>query len=181
MLQIIIPLTKEGWDEVNEEFVEPIYKTLCLEHSLVSLSKWESKWHKPFLSKAEKSYEEIIDYIKCMTVTKNVDPEAYNHITSENMKQIDEYIEDPMTATTFSDDESGKRNREIITSEIVYYWMITLGIPFECRKWHLNRLLALIRVCVIKNSPKKKMSASSIMARNAELNAARRKALNSKG
>ena len=181
MLQIIIPLTKEGWDEVNEEFVEPIYKTLCLEHSLVSLSKWESKWHKPFLSKSEKSYEEIIDYIKCMTVTKNVDPEVYNHITSENMKQVDEYIEDPMTATTFSDDVSGKRNREIITSEIVYYWMITLGIPFECQKWHLNRLLALIRVCNIKNSPKKKMSASSIMARNAELNAARRKALNSKG
>ena len=181
MLQIIIPLTKEGWDEVNEEFVEPIYKTLCLEHSLVSLSKWESKWHKPFLSKAKKSYEEIIDYIKCMTVTKNVDPEVYNHITSENMKQIDEYIEDPMTATTFSDDVSGKRNREIITSEIIYYWMVTLGIPFECRKWHLNRLLALIRVCNINNSPKKKMSASSIMARNAELNAARRKALNSKG
>ena len=181
MLQIIIPLTKEGWDEVNEEFVEPIYKTLCLEHSLVSLSKWESKWHKPFLSKAKKSYEEIVDYIKCMTVTKNVDPEVYNHITSENMKQIDEYIEDPMTATTFSDDVSGKRNREIITSEIIYYWMITLGIPFECRKWHLNRLLALIRVCNINNSPKKKMSASSIMARNAELNAARRKALNSKG
>ena len=181
MLQIIIPLTKEGWDEVNEEFVEPIYKTLCLEHSLVSLSKWESKWHKPFLSKAVKSYEEIIDYIKCMTVTKNVDPEVYNHITSENMKQIDEYIEDPMTATTFSDDVSGKRNREIITSEIIYYWMITLGIPFECRKWHLNRLLALIRVCNVKNSPKKKMSVSSIMARNAELNAARRKVLNSKG
>ena len=181
MLQIIIPLTKEGWDEVNEEFVEPICKTLCLEHSLVSLSKWESKWHKPFLSKAGKSYEEIIDYIKCMTVTKNIDPEVYNHITSENMKQIYEYIEDPMTATTFSDDVSGKRNREIITSEIIYYWMITLGIPFECRKWHLNRLLALIRVCNIKNSPKKKMSASSIMARNAELNAARRKELNSKG
>ena len=181
MLQIIIPLTKEGWDEVNEEFVEPIYKTLCLEHSLVSLSKWESKWHKPFLSKAEKSHEEIIDYIKCMTVTKNVDPEVYNHITSENMKQIDEYIEDPMTATTFSDDVSDKRNREIITSEIIYYWMITLGIPFECRKWHLNRLLSLIRVCNINNSPKKKMSESSIMARNAELNAARRKALNSKG
>ena len=179
MLQIRIPLTKEGWDEANEEFVEPIYKTLCLEHSLVS--KWESKWHKPFLSKAEKSYEETIDYIKYMTVTKNVDPEVYNHITSENMKQIDEYIEDPMTATTFSDDKSGNRNREIITSEIIYYWMITLGIPFECRKWHLNRLLTLIRVCNIKNSPKKKMSASSIMARNSKINAARRKALNSKG
>ena len=181
MLRITIPLSQEEWDEENEEFVGPIYETLCLEHSLVSLSKWESKWHKPFLSKVEKSYEEIVDYIKCMTVTKNVDPEVYNHITSENMKQINEYIENPMTATTFSDDGSGKRNREIITSEIVYYWMITLGIPFECQKWHLNRLLALIRVCNIKNSPKKKMSASSIMARNAELNAARRKALNSKG
>ena len=181
MLRITIPLSQEGWDEEKEEFVEPIYKTLCLEHSLVSLSKWESKWHKPFLSKAEKSYEETIDYIKYMTVTKNVDPEVYNYITSENMKQINEYIEDPMTATTFSDDESGKRNREIITSEIIYYWMIALNIPFECRKWHLNSLLALIRVCNIKNSPKKKMSASSIMARNAKLNAARRKALNSKG
>lgn len=181
MLTIVVPRNDDIWDESKQMFITNPGATLQLEHSLVSLSKWESKWHKPFLSKAKKSYEEIVDYIKCMTVTKNVDPEVYNHITSENMKQIDEYIEDPMTATTFSDDVSGKRNREIITSEIIYYWMITLGIPFECRKWHLNRLLALIRVCNINNSPKKKMSASSIMARNAELNAARRKALNSKG
>ena len=100
MLRITIPLSQEGWDEEKEEFVEPIYKTLCLEHSLVSLSKWESKWHKPFLSKVEKSYEETIDYIKCMTVTKNVDPEVYNHITSENMKQIDEYIKNKINNNT---------------------------------------------------------------------------------
>ena len=180
MLLIEIPIP-EGWDEVKEEFVPAEVKTLSLEHSLVSLSKWESKWNKPFLGKDEKTFEETLDYIKCMTLTKNVDPSVYEHLTSENLKQIDEYIGAKMTATTFSQEPGGKKNSEIITSELIYYWMIALQIPFECQKWHLNRLLTLIRVCNIKNQPPKKMSRREIMSRNAALNAARRKQFNTTG
>ena len=181
MLRLTIPLSPEGWDEEKQEFVEPRTVTLLLEHSLISLSKWESKWCKPFLGKEEKTYEETIDYIKCMTTTQNVDPDAYNHLTQENVNQINEYISAPMTATTFRDEKKGRINNEIITSELVYYWMVALQIPFECQKWHLNRLLTLIKVCNIKNQPPKKMSKGDVMRRNAELNAARRKQLNSKG
>ena len=180
MLLIEVPIP-EGWDEVKEEFVPAEVKILSLEHSLVSLSKWESKWNKPFLGKDEKTIEETLDYIKCMTLTKNVDPSVYEHLTSENVRQINEYIGAKMTATTFSQEPGGKKNSEIITSELIYYWMIALQIPFECQKWHLNRLLTLIRVCNIKNQPPKKMSRSEIMSRNAALNAARRKRLNTNG
>lgn len=181
MLQIKVPLSHEGWDERKQEFVEPKVQVLQLEHSLVSLSKWESKWCKPFLSKTSKTSEEIMDYIKCMTITQNVKPEVYDHLTMENIDQINKYIESPMTATTFSDDKTGKNSREIVTSELIYYWMIALQIPPEYQKWHLNRLLTLIRVCNIKNAPPKKMSKRDIMSRNAQLNAARRKQLNTKG
>lgn len=181
MLLIEIPINPEGWDEVNEVFVPAEVKTLSLEHSLVSLSKWESKWNKPFLGKDEKTFEETLDYIKCMTLTKNVDPSVYEHLTSENVRQINEYIGAKMTATTFSQEPGGKKNSEIITSELIYYWMIALQIPFECQKWHLNRLLTLIRVCNIKNQPPKKMSRREIMSRNAALNAARRKQFNTNG
>ena len=181
MLQIKIPLSQEGWDEQKQEFVEPKIQVLQLEHSLVSLSKWESKWCKPFLSKSNKTSEEILDYIKCMTVTQNVKPEVYDHLTRENIDQINAYIEAPMTATTFTDDKTGKNSREIVTSELIYYWMIVLQIPPEYQKWHLNRLLTLIRVCNVKNAPPKKMSKRDIMSRNAQLNAARRKQLNTKG
>ena len=181
MLPITIPIGREKWDPEKQEFVYPETKTIHLEHSLVSLSKWESKWCKPFFSKQEKTVEETIDYIKIMTLTQHVDPEVYNYLTPENVKQINDYIEAPMTATTFSKDEKGKSSREIITSELIYYWMITLGIPFECQKWHINRLLTLIRVCNVKNQPPKKMSKRDIMSRNAALNAANRKRFNSKG
>ena len=180
MLQITIPAS-EQWDESKQEFVNTKEQTLQLEHSLVSLSKWESKWCKSFFSKREKTYEETLNYIQCMTLTQNVKPEAYNCLTQENIDQINEYIEAPMTATYFNKDEKSKGSNETITSELIYYWMIALNIPFECQKWHLNRLLTLIRVCEIKNQPPKKMSKSSIMSRNAALNAARRKKLNSKG
>ena len=181
MLQITVPLSPEGWDEEKNEFVEPKVQVLNLEHSLVSLSKWESKWCKPFLSKTPKTSEETMDYIKFMTITQNVKPEVYEHLTQSNIEEINSYIESPMTATTFTEDKNGKTNREIITSELIYYWMVALQIPFECQKWHLNRLITLIRVCNVKNAPPKKMSKRDIMSRNAALNAARRKQLNSKG
>ena len=180
MLPITIP-SVELYDEYHGEFISTKEQTLQLEHSLVSLSKWESKWHKPFLSKQEKSHEETIDYIRCMTLTQNVDPNVYNYLTNENIKRVNDYIDDPMTATTFSDDKKGKPSREIVTAEVIYYWMIALNIPDKCEKWHLNRLLTLIKVCNIKNQPAKKMSKREIMSRNAAINAARRQQMNSKG
>lgn len=180
MLQIVIP-AEELWDEARNEFVTKKEQTLHLEHSLVSLSKWESKWCKPFLSKDTKTFEETVDYVRCMTITQNVDPEVYNRLSNENIKQINDYIDAPMTATWFSDDKTKKGSSEQTTSELVYYWMISLNIPFECQKWHLNRLLTLIRVCNAKNQPAKKMSKRDVMSRNAALNAARRKQLNTKG
>lgn len=180
MLRIIIPAV-EQWDEVKQEFVSTKEQTLSLEHSLVSLSKWESKWCKAFLTKDEKSFEETLDYIKFMTLTQNVNPEVYNYLTNENINEINEYIEAPMTATYFSDEKTSKTSREQVTAELIYYWMIALNIPFECQKWHLNRLLTLIKVCNIKNQPPKKRSKKDIMSRNAALNAARRKQLNTKG
>lgn len=181
MLQITIP-ANEQWDEEREEFVTTKEQRLNLEHSLISLSKWESKWCKPFLSNKEKSHEEILDYIKCMTLTKNVNPEVYNSLTNENIKQVNDYITAPMTATTFSENGVRKKaNNEIFTSEVIYYAMTAYNIPFECEKWHLNRLITLIRVCGIKNEPPKKMSKRSIMSQNAALNAARRKKFNTKG
>lgn len=181
MLQIKVPITPERWDEEKQEFVEPEYKTLQLEHSLVSLSKWESKWNKAFLSKKDKTFEETLDYIKCMTLTQNVSPDIYNKLTNDNVDQIQKYINAPMTATTFYEEKNEKTNKDTITSELIYYWMIALNIPFECQKWHLNRLLTLIRVCNIKNAPSKKVAKRDIASRNAALNAARRKQLNTRG
>ena len=181
MLRITIP-AKEVWDERQEVFVVvEKEQTLQLEHSLVSLSKWESKWNKPFLSKLEKTDEETIDYIKCMTITQNVDPKLYDRLTSRNIKDVKTYIEAPMTATTFMNEKVSGGVREIVTAELIYYWMIALNIPFECQKWHLNRLLTLIRVCNIKNQPPKKRSKREIMSRNMALNEARKKKLNSRG
>ena len=180
MLRITIPAT-EVYDETTNEFINAKEVTLQLEHSLVSLSKWESKWCKSFFSKEEKSMEETVDYIKCMTITQNVPPETYNRLTQDHIEQISNYINAPMTATYFSDDRQGRSSRETITSELIYYWMIALNIPFKCEKWHLNRLLTLIRVCNIKNQPPKKMSRREIISRNAALNEVRRKQLNSKG
>lgn len=180
MLQITIPAA-ELWDEEKQEFVYTKKQTLKLEHSLVSLSKWESKWHKPFITNQAKTIEETIDYIKCMTITQNVEPIIYKCITNANIMEVNAYIDNPMTATTFSNVNKSGPNREVITSELIYYWMVALNIPFECQKWHLNRLLTLIRVCDIKNQPPKKMKKGEIMSRNAALNAARKKRLNTKG
>lgn len=180
MLQITIPAV-EMWDERTEEFVYPKEQTIQLEHSLLSLSKWESKWGKPFLSKNKLTDEETLDYIRCMTLNHNVPPDTYARLTKENIDQIVDYIGAPMTATTFREDPNAKKNREIITAELIYYWMIAAGIPNEYEKWHLNRLITLIRVCGIKNAPPKKMSTSEIMRRNAALNASRLAKHNTRG
>ena len=180
MLEITIPGV-ELFDDEKSEFITLKSQTLQLEHSLVSLRKWEAKWCKSFLSKNEKTDEEMLDYVKCMTITQNVSPETYERLTTKNIEDITKYINSPMTATYFSDDGTNKHSREIVTAELIYYWMIALNIPFECQKWHLNSLLTLIKVCNIKNSPPKKRSKREIMSRNTALNMARRKQLNTKG
>lgn len=180
MLRITIAAT-EQWDEREERFVYTKEQTLQLEHSLVSISKWESKWHKPFLH-TSLTYEELIDYIRCMTLTQNVSPETYQCITHSQIDEIEKYMNEPMTATTFGGDTGGKGSREIVTAEIIYYWMTALQIPFDpCQKWHISRLLTLIRVCSIKNSPQKKIGRKETASQYAAMNAARKKKLNTKG
>ena len=179
MLTIVVPAT-ESYDERTEQFIETKEQKLTLEYSLVSVSKWESKWNKPFLSKEQKTDEETRDFIRCMTITQNVDPMVYYALTESNYNEIAEYINAPMTATWFAEDKK-RPNREIVTAEIIYYWMIALQIPWEAQKWHLNRLMTLIRVCNEKNKPPKKMGKRSIMSKNQALNAARRQHLGSMG
>lgn len=179
MLQITIP-DIELWDENNQEFINIKSQTLQLEHSLVSLSKWESKWCKPFLTKDIKTEEETLDYIRCMTITQNVNPDIYTFMPINIREEIKRYIDAPMTATWFND-KGGKSSSEQITSELIYYWMISLQIPFKCEKWHLNRLLTLIKICNIKNQPNKKMGKNEIFRQYSALNAARRKQLNTRG
>lgn len=180
MLNIVIPAS-EYFDERTNSFVTFKEARLQLEHSLVSLSKWESKWNKPFLDMKPKTVEECLDYMRCMTITQNVDPSVYSRVTADIFDKVNAYIEAPMTATWFNDKKKGGGNREVVTAEIIYYWMISLNIPLECQKWHLNRLLTLIRVINLKNAPQKKMSKKEIMSRNRALNAQRRKSMNSKG
>ena len=182
MLQIRVPAEEEKWDEKAEEFITGPDIVINLEHSLISISKWEAKWHKPFLGKQTPQGEEFLDYIKCMTITPNVKDEVYSRLTSENIDDIVKYINDPMTGTTITERGTSKRrSSEIVTSELIYYWMVANQIPFECQKWHLNRLMTLIRICGIKNEPDKKMSKRSVMQQNAALNAARRQKLHSRG
>lgn len=179
MLTIVIP-SKEYFDNEKNEFAYSKETTLQLEHSLLSLSKWEAKWNEPFLSTKDKTNEQILDYVRCMTLNQNVNKDVYYRLTKENIEEINKYINLPMTATTFKDN-NGPKNRDIVTAEIIYYWMISLNVPWECQKWHLNRLLTLIKVCSIKNSPSKKMSKREIMSRNRSLNAARKKAMGTTG
>lgn len=184
MLTLTIPET-EYFNEQSQKFVISKAKTIVLEHSLVSLSKWESKWKKPFLTSDDKTSEEILDYIRCMTVTQNVSEDVYQNIKCHpsTINEIMEYIKDPMTATTISsnDEKKSRVAKNIITAEIVYYWMIQLNIPVEFQRWHLNRLLTLIKVCDLKTAPKKKMPKGKIHSRNRQLNAARRNRLGTSG
>ncbi len=180
MLEITIP-ENELYDELREEFIYTKSVTLCLEHSLVSISKWESKWKKPFLGKDIKTNEETLDYIRCMTITQNVKPGIYNNIPGFLIKEITDYINESMTATWFTNQQNAKKNTEIITSEIIYYWMISQNIPIECQKWHLNRLLTLIQVCNEKNKPPKKVNKKEMMDKRRALNEARKQQLNTNG
>ena len=179
MLRIIIPAS-EHFDPETNEFHYTKEQTLTMEHSLVSLAKWEQKWKKPFLTKEPKTEEETEDYLRCMTITQNVDPLVYKSIDAETMKKITEYIEDPHTATWFSNNEKSS-SREILTAELIYYGMFANQIDKECEKWHLNTLLTLIRVFSEKNKPEKKMSKSAILNRNRALNAARKQRLHTHG
>lgn len=179
MISITIP-KNELWDERRQEFLCIKGQTLQLEHSLVSISKWESRWHKPFLSKQPKTDAEVLDYIKCMTITQNVDPNVYLGLPNSEIDKVNIYIEDPMTATTISERQRNSRSTTV-TSEVIYQWMIALGIPFECQKWHLNRLLTLIRVCEIKSRKPSKRSQREIIRDNIALNAANRKKFNTRG
>lgn len=182
MLEIVVPKT-EMFDEISECFIEIPECTLRLEHSLLSISKWESRWHKPFIVRSKEdrhTNDEMLDYIRCMSLDKNVPPEVFLNLTPTNLLAINNYIDNPMTATTVNDGPGSPMRREIITSELIYYWMVALGIPFECEKWHVNRLIMLIKVCSAKNNPKK-MSQKAIMAQNRQLNEARKKALGTKG
>lgn len=181
MLQIVVP-EFELFDEETSTFKSIKQQTLQLEHSLVSLSKWESKWNKAFLSKKDKTREETLDYIRCMTLTKNVDPDLYRYLPANIIAQVNDYISAPMSATYLHRPNSETRSQETITSELIYYWMISLNIPFECQKWHLSRLLKLIEVCNVKNkAPSNRMSQREIMRDHARINAARRKRLNTRG
>ena len=178
MLEIKIE-GSEAWDETNQVFVQTKPCVLTLEHSLISISKWEAKWHKPYLSSRELTREESIDYVRCMTVGKIPDDSVYNFLTINDFKKINDYVTDPMSATYFKKNGKDGSNEKIV-SELIYYWMIALGIPFECEKWHLNRLLALIQVCNRKSNPTK-LSAKQTAERNAAINKARRAAAHSKG
>ena len=179
-ISITIP-DRELFDQVNSRFITIKGRTLTFEHSLLSITKWESKWHKPYLSKTEKTQEESIDYLRCMCLDKDIDPKIFMAIDGVSMKKIVSYIEDPMTATTIKDNNN-RKSHEIITNELVYYWMTELNIPFEpCQKWHFNRLMTLIQVASIKKAPPKKMGKREAAHERALLNAQRRAKYNSKG
>ena len=181
MLTITIPKA-ESYDSINNKFINVGEDTtIQLEHSLVSLSKWESNWKKPFYTDEDHTSDELFDYIKCMCITDNVSDEVWNRLTPKELSEISEYITISRTATTFRKESNKGGSGERVTSELIYYWMIAYNIPAEYEKWHLSRLLTLIHICKVKSEPQKKMSKQEIMARNKALNAQRRAKLNTKG
>lgn len=180
MLTIILGAT-DVFDDEAQTFGSQGGVELQLEHSLLSVSKWESKHEKPFLDSKERTPEEVYSYIECMLLTQNPPGNFLQQLSKENFEQINAYIDRKMTATWFSEIEPKTRNREIVTSELIYYWMTVFNIPFECENWNLNRLFTLIRICNVKQDKPKKMSRSDIARRNRELNERRKAELGTKG
>lgn len=180
MLELVIKQF-ELFDEVRQEFTEVPETTLRLEHSLVSISKWESKWKLPFIDTKEKTTEQVLDYIKCMTIGQNINPLVYYGLGRDDLEKVKQYIEEEQTATTFNSIDRAPSSNRFVTSELIYYWMTVYNVPFECQKWNLSRLLALLRIASIENAPKKKMSKRAVMDQNRALNKARRQARRSKG
>jgi hypothetical protein len=180
MLTVTVP-SAECFDEATATFVQRKEETLVLEHSLVSVSKWEAKWCKPFLGSGEKTDAEVLDYIRCMAVSQNHAADAYSRLAATALNRIVEYINAPMTATRIPERGAVKNSGEAVTSELIYYWMIAFNIPMECQKWHLKRLLTLIRVCAYKNTPHKKRSRKAWFDNQRALNEARRSRLGTKG
>ena len=172
MLTIHVPMS-ESYDEEKNEFIQETF-AIDMEHSLVSLSKWESFFEKPFLGDEVKTPEELLWYIKAMVSTPDVPPEVYDNLTEQNAKEITDYLNAKMTATTIAEIPGEKPQKQVITAELIYYWMVSYQIPVEFENWHLNRLITLIRVCNEKNKPQKKMSPRDLAARNRELNAQRK-------
>lgn len=180
-LEITIPAA-ELFDEKTNEFILTKETKLVLKHSLLSISEWEAKWHIPFFDdRKPKTSQQTLDYVRCMTLNKNVNPIVYRLIPESEAKKIRDYIDDSMTATWFTDEKKGRIGREKITSELIYYWMTVANIPFECEKWHINRLITLIRVFAAKNEKPRKMSRREAAANRAALNARRKAALHSRG
>lgn len=179
MLTLKIP-RQELFNEATMEFIQTPERTIKLCHSLVAMSKWEAEFEKPFLTKDERTKKEMMGYIRCMTITQNVPPETYQLLTAENLDAVREYIEAPMTATVLPK-QSGGPNREVMTSELIYYWMVAFSIPFECQKWHINRLMTLINICSIKNQSSKPKSKADIMRRNRALNEKRKQSMATRG
>lgn len=180
MLRITIPLT-ESFNEETSEFVITEAHELVLEHSLVTLSKWESKWEKPFIDNNDKTDEMVLDYVRTMIQGEIPPEEILDKLSADNFDQIKNYIDAKMTATWFNEPKTSPGPKEVITAEIIYYWMISHGIPFECQEWHLNKLLTLIKVCNYKNAPKEKMNPAEAMKSQRELNAQRRAELGTTG
>lgn len=178
MLEIEITL-EEGYDEEKKEFIKSSSFTVRLEHSLFSVSKWESLWEEPFLGKKEKTQKQTLSYIETMIITENVPPEIFQKLIENHLEEVMTYVQADMSATTKSlrNDPNSPQNREIMTSELIYYWMISMNIPVEFEHWHLNRLITLIRVINLKNTPKKKMSVKE----RRDLNRSRQKQYNTRG
>lgn len=187
MIEITIPKGQIVDDETGNVYRAEKDWTLVLEHSLISVQKWEAKWHVAFLNRGTRTFEQTIDYLRCMTLTPNVPEEIYYCIPEKEMKKVLDYVDDPMTATRVNDDSESQRGfgrkigREVVTAEVIYYWMISLNIPAEYKKWHLNQLLTLIRVINAKNQPKKKRRMKDVLEEYRAINEANKARFHTEG